>query len=474
MQFNNTFEYIKLPEPLSEEEIYDCFKKYRLGDLTSRTKIIEHNIRLVISEVRRKFANTLYEENELVSIGLIGLMKSVDTFDIGKNLKFATYASKCIDNEILMFMRKGKKHINDSSLEYVIKIDNSGNELKLEDVISDTSCDLISNYEQKETYEIIRQIVEELPNREKIIIMMHFGFIDDKLYTQREIASKLKLSQSHVSRLITKIVKKIKEKLESDNIESFNKKQDKETEDVLNREHPKNTNDIINGKGEKQMSKKLQSIYEYFYNYSKEEIDLMLLKLSTDEKELIKLRYGDNLDIPVTSETWGKQQNALFYGSLVPKMRRLLSNPTGNRKAHEKSTESNNSDHKDESNVPLASKQPVTNKLNSLYGQQENISMLDSSAEINIQLFDKVRTPILDEILKKLSYRESIIACLKFGYVDNKYYSTESVAKFLEIDENEVNEIIRKILFLYKEAINNYIDQAIDIFDNKKCKIYKK
>lgn len=176
--------YTQLPLPLSKEEIHECFEKYRLGDLNARKKIINHNIRLVISEVKRKFSNTMYEENELISSGLLGLVKAVDTFDISRNLLFATYAVKCIDNEILMFMRNGKKWINDYSLEATINTDFDGKELKLEDVISDDSCDLVLDYEKKEDYKIVRKIVEKLPERERLIIMMYFGFIDNKLYNQ--------------------------------------------------------------------------------------------------------------------------------------------------------------------------------------------------------------------------------------------------------------------------------------------------
>lgn len=444
--------YTQLPKPLSKEEIHECFEKYRLGDLNARKKIINHNIRLVISEVKRKFSNTMYEENELISSGLLGLVKAVDTFDISRNLLFATYAVKCIDNEILMFMRNGKKWINDYSLEATINTDFDGKELKLEDVISDDSCDLVLDYEKKEDYKIVRKIEEELPERERLIIMMYFGFIDNKLYNQEEISHKLNISQSYISRLITKILKKIKEKFENDNIESFNENHDKETDIITDIEQNKG---ILNGIGDKKMKKRLKNIYEYFNNYSREEIDLMLLKLSDDEKELIKLRYGDNLDIPVTSENWGKEQNSLFYGSLVPKMKRLLANPNNKRKPYER-------------------KNPSVDRQLGVPKEEKNSLELENSLEENVQLLANLRTPILNEILKKLSYKEAIISCLKLGYVDDKYYSNESICRFLEIDESEVNEILKKVLLLYKEEINNYINCAIDIVDNQNDKVYKK
>lgn len=282
--------------------------------------------------------------------------------------------------------------------------------------------------------------------------MMYFGFIDNKLYNQEEISHKLNISQSYISRLITKILKKIKEKFENDNIESFNENHDKETDIITDIEQNKG---ILNGIGDKKMKKRLKNIYEYFNNYSREEIDLMLLKLSDDEKELIKLRYGDNLDIPVTSENWGKEQNSLFYGSLVPKMKRLLANPNNKRKPYER-------------------KNPSVDRQLGVPKEEKNSLELENSLEENVQLLANLRTPILNEILKKLSYKEAIISCLKLGYVDDKYYSNESICRFLEIDESEVNEILKKVLLLYKEEINNYINCAIDIVDNQNDKVYKK
>lgn len=283
--------------------------------------------------------------------------------------------------------------------------------------------------------------------------MMYFGFVDNKLYSQEEISHKLNISQPQISRLITKTLKKIKEKFENDNIESFNENHDKETDIITDIEQNKG---ILNGIGAKKMKKRLKNIYEYFNNYSREEIDLMLLKLSDDEKELIKLRYGDNLDIPVTSENWGKEQNALFYGSLILKMKRLLANPNSKRKPYER-------------------KNPSVDRQLGLPKEEKNSLELENSLEENVQLLANLRTPILDEILKKLLYKEAIISCLKLGYVDDKYYSNESICRFLEIAESEVNEILKNVLLLlYKEEINNYINCAIDIVDNQNDKVYKK
>lgn len=436
-----------LPKPLSKGEVYECFKKFKQGDLSAREQIIKCNIRLVISEVSKKFTNIGYEEEELLSIGLIGLIKSVDTFDIDKNFEFATYATRCIDNEILMFMRKGKKYINDRSLNDIIRLNDSSNSLELEDLISDSSIDIELDHEKKETLAILRYIMADLPPREKMIIMLHFGFIDDKLYTQREIAKKLNISQPQISRLIKKTLNTIKQMLISDDISV-----------CINES---NNNDITSGVGEECMSKNLKSIYEYFNNYSEEEIDIMISKLTDEEQELIRLRYGNDLHVPKTAESWSKRDTDAFYGSLVPKMKRLLVNPMGKRKMGVKNDESidklSQGYHKEDSSVA---------DLKSVDESQEtfiSVSQLE-------RFIDIMQTPILDDIIKKLSRKESVIACLIFGYVDNKYFSIESVSQFLSVSEEEIMNISKKVLVSYKAEVNKSIDQVVDMVGKTKIK----
>lgn len=431
MNYNDGFVDSNLPAPLTRDQICEYFKKYQLGDESAKD-IISHNIRLVIYQAK-KFINTDYDMEDLVSIGIMGLIKSIDTFDLSKNIKFITYASRCINNEILMFLRKNKKHLSVKSLEAPITTDYDGNELKIEDVLKDDNLDFVSDYENTETSAIIRRIVEELPNREKEIIMLHFGFYDDKIYTQKQIAEKLNISQSYISRLISKIVKSIGKKLlDEDVIDVVGKRENKE---------------------EKKMPKKLQSLYEYFKNYSKEEINLMITKLSDDEKDLIKLRYGKDLENPVTSEDWGEEQRKKFYGLLVPKMRRLLSNPVEKRKKctnlEEKVVESSSIAKDDKTTI----KQPEMLKK-----EEKNIPN-----EAYIKILETMKTLNFGEMLNVLSPKEAIIICLRLGYVDGKYFTTESIAGFLGVEEEEVREITKKILLVYKENINNFIDQAINI-----------
>ncbi len=154
MKFNDLFIDSNLPKPLENEELYINYTKMKNGDIEARKNIIIHNIRLVKSEVLKRFSNCLYDLNELISIGLIGLIKSVDTFDITKKLQFSTYATKCIDNEIRMFMRKSDNYnyVNHVSLNQPIKIDKDGRELFVEDTLEDYNSDFVTEYENNEVY----------------------------------------------------------------------------------------------------------------------------------------------------------------------------------------------------------------------------------------------------------------------------------------------------------------------------------
>lgn len=201
-------------KPLSKKEMIDAFIKYQNGDKSARTYLISHNIRLVYY-LASKYKSTKYDIEELFSIGQIGLVRAVDTFDLSKEIHFATYASRCIVNEILMFLRRNKKYQNDVSLETPLSVDDKGNELSFQDFLSDPDTNIIENYEKGETIEEIRNLVFSLPEREREAIYLYFGFYGDKRYTQKEIAEKLNISQSYVSRLIGRILKKLKKQMVS-------------------------------------------------------------------------------------------------------------------------------------------------------------------------------------------------------------------------------------------------------------------
>ncbi len=326
----------RLPSPLSKNEVYELLKKIEIGDELAKEKLAEHNIRLVFRQVMSRFKTVDYDKADLISIGNIGLIKAINTFDINKEIGFSSYATRCIDNEILMFLRKLKKNQNIDSLDKTINYDKEGNELKIGDTIYD-DIDIEEEYTDNETYEALRQIVEKLPDRDREIIMMHFGFYDDRIYTQQEIGDKFNFSRAYISKLIQKIVKKIgyqlqqQEFIELRNNDKREKKQSitanfRKEEKLGLSEHTQKE------KEEKTMAKELQTIYEYFNKYNKEEIDTMLTKLTEEEINLITLRYGDDLNNPKTSEKWNKDYTKKFYGCLIPKMARLLANPNKVRK----------------------------------------------------------------------------------------------------------------------------------------------
>ena len=223
MSSNNLFVDTNLPKPLKMEEVYDCFEKMKSGDMAAREKIIIHNIRLVISEVM-KYLGGPYELQELVSIGMIGLIKSVDTFDISKGVNFSSYFVKCINNEILMFMRSEKRFINEVSFEQPIGRDKEDEELTILSILFDRDSDFVTEYEKNESYKIIREVINSLPEKYKNVVIKYFGFNDNDLMKQRELALELGIDQASVSRRIKKALEIIRSQLEVRGIIEISKK----------------------------------------------------------------------------------------------------------------------------------------------------------------------------------------------------------------------------------------------------------
>ena len=199
----------KLPPPLSKDEEVLYVTKSMEGDEFARAKLIEHNLRLVVF-LAKKYENTGIDLEDLVSIGTIGLIKGVNTYKLDKNIKLATYASRCIANEILMFLRKNKKRKKEISLEDSLNYDNEGNELHLEDVLG-TEIDLVSNeYEKSVERNFISKEINKLGNREKQIMILRYGLNNTDSFTQKEVADLLGISQSYISRIEKKVIKNIK------------------------------------------------------------------------------------------------------------------------------------------------------------------------------------------------------------------------------------------------------------------------
>ncbi|MBR2325399.1 MAG: sigma-70 family RNA polymerase sigma factor [Clostridia bacterium] len=200
-----------LPPPLSaaEEEKLLC------APLTeeARSLLIEHNLRLVVY-VAKRFENTGATLEELISIGTVGLVKAVSSFDVEKNIKMATYASRCIENEILMFIRKSASYKKEISIDEPLSVDWDGNELLLSDVLGSELDSVSREMEADEERKILLAAVEDLNARERVIVEMRFGLFGKLAMTQKEVADALGISQSYISRLEKKIMHRLKKKIE--------------------------------------------------------------------------------------------------------------------------------------------------------------------------------------------------------------------------------------------------------------------
>ena len=197
-----------LPEPLSKEDEEKYVTLFQNGDLTARDKLIEHNLRLVVY-LSKKYENTKVDLEDLVSIGTIGLIKGINTYKNDKNIKLATYASRCIDNEILMYLRKNKKRRADVSLDESLSFDSEGNELHLEDILGTESDVVTKNLEENDMKKIILKEIGKLNERDKQIMILRYGLNGNEELTQKEVAELLGISQSYISRIEKKVINKI-------------------------------------------------------------------------------------------------------------------------------------------------------------------------------------------------------------------------------------------------------------------------
>ena len=202
------------PQPLSAKEERECFEKMTAGDKTARAKLIEHNLRLVAHIIKKYYGNSA-EQDDLISIGTIGLIKAVSTFDYEKGARFATYASRCIENEILMYFRNKKKYAQDVSFTEPIDSDKDGNTLSLIDIMADERSvaeDIEDKLRDERLYKVIG---DTLSLREKEIIYLRYGLDGRRSYTQREVAKHLGISRSYVSRIEKKALETLREHMEA-------------------------------------------------------------------------------------------------------------------------------------------------------------------------------------------------------------------------------------------------------------------
>lgn len=198
-----------LPPPLSKEEEEEYLIKKENGDTFAKDKLIEHNLRLVVFLAKR-YENTNVDLEDLVSIGSIGLIKGINTFKRGKNIKLATYCSRCIDNEILMYLRKNKRTKVDISFEESLSFDSEGNELHLEDILGTDSDIVTKPLEDEVDKKLLKEELSKLDKRDREIMNLRYGLNGYEEMTQKDVADKLKISQSYISRIEKKVIKRLK------------------------------------------------------------------------------------------------------------------------------------------------------------------------------------------------------------------------------------------------------------------------
>jgi len=201
-----------LPPPLKGTEEQSALENLERGDEGAKQKLIEHNLRLVVF-ISRRFENTGIYLEDLISIGTIGLIKAISTYRLDKNIKLATYASRCIENEILMYIRKTANQKTEISLDEPINMDYDGNELLLSDILGTDENVVTGAMEDAVDIQILRQALTELPPREREIMQMRYGLGGRKELTQKEVAQKMGISQSYISRLEKKIMLRLKKEL---------------------------------------------------------------------------------------------------------------------------------------------------------------------------------------------------------------------------------------------------------------------
>ena len=198
-----------LPPPLKKDEEMQYIIKCQQGDIEARNVLIEHNLRLVVF-LAKKFDTTGYDLEDLVSIGSLGLIKGIMTYKIDKNIKLATYASRCVTNEILMYIRKNKNRKTEISFEDALNYDAEGNKIHLEDIMGTEPEIVHEELELKLDKALLKREIDKLPERDKSIMVLRYGLNNEEEYTQKEVAEILGISQSYISRIEKKVIRKLR------------------------------------------------------------------------------------------------------------------------------------------------------------------------------------------------------------------------------------------------------------------------
>lgn len=296
-----------LPPALPREEQIRYFQDLSHGDNIAREKLIKHNLRLVVRIIETRFG--YYDLDDLFSIGVIGLIKSVDGFDLSKETEFSSYASSWIYGEIKRYLRDTPK-IPIMSIEKAVEAEHDGSEAKISDLLSDER-DLALDYETKDIYRILNDIVDGLPERKREVVKLYFGFYDNIPKSQKEVAEITGLDQPYVSRLLKKALAEITLKL---------------IEKELMTDYDLYIKKVYENKSEEKEEKEPKTLISILKFYSKSQIEEMFTRLTQSELELVLLRWGEDLENPKKSDKWTKKHQKKM-NELYRKMRYLLANP---------------------------------------------------------------------------------------------------------------------------------------------------
>lgn len=312
MAEENYIDINTLPKSLLKEENKRLIELMLEGDFDARQKLIESNMRLITYRVSTRYGSVNYDKEELVSIGNLGLIKAVDTFDPAKETALSTYAIKCIDNEINMFLRKLKKVQKDISLSQPVNIGQKDNERHIEDFLSD-GLDIEEEYLNAETILRVRELVKKLPPALRETVNLYYGFNGGKRYTQEEMAKKANCYQSTIQKRLKKAEKLIKRELE---------KQEQETHNYLTRASTKvitPPKKAISANQEYTLPKKItrnKTFYELLSDFSKEDVDKVVKGLTEENKNVIMQRYSEGLD-SLPTKNLDKEIKKRFYAVLT-------------------------------------------------------------------------------------------------------------------------------------------------------------